>query len=261
MMEKKTLQEIKKALPRGVVRSVMLKTGKQVYKATNVSIVLRVLTQMGIVISEKAPGTLNITKSNRYALLKEKYPKLNLGSIKKEEAKILLVKYYIKAFGPVTEEDIVWWTGLNMTEIRGALAKIQKELSHVKIRGFKRMYLMLKEDYKTFLEFKPLSMRSAVLLPFEDPYTKGYKIRDRLIDPSLEKKVYVGGGVQPTILLDGKIIGIWNREIEGGRGPIKLNIFSPIGKDIERRFVEKAKAIGQIMSDHEVNVELSIHNL
>lgn len=253
----KTLHEIKKALPRDVVRSVALKTGKQVYKATNVSIVLRVLTRIGAVISEKAPGTLSITKGNRYAFLKEKYPRLSLDSIGKEEAKTMLVKCYIEAFGPVTEGDIVWWTGLNATEIKKVLAKIKKELFHVKIRGFKRKYLMLKRDYETFLEFKPSSMHSAVLLPFEDPYTKGYKIRDRLVEPSLEKKVYVGGGVQPTILLDGKIIGTWNRNIEEGRGPIKLNFFSHVKKDLEQEFIEKAKAIGKVMSNQEVNIEVA----
>jgi hypothetical protein len=93
------------------------------------------------------------------------------------------------------------------------------------------------------------------LLPFEDPYTKGYKIRDRLINSTLEKKVYVGGGVQPTILFNGKIIGIWNRSIEEGKGPIKLYFFSQLRKDIERRFIEKAKTIGKMMSNHEVKIE------
>lgn len=144
----KTLQEIKKVLPRDIVRSVALKTGKQVYKATNVSTVLRVLTRMGIVISEKAPGTLSVTKGNRYALLKEKYPGLSLDSIGKEKAKIMLVKRYIEAFGPVTEEDIIWWTGFNTTEIKKMFQKIKKELFHVRIRGFKRKYLMLKRELR-----------------------------------------------------------------------------------------------------------------
>jgi hypothetical protein len=253
--DEKTLQEIKRALPRELVRSVALKAGKQVYKATNVSIILRVLTRQGLVISKKASGTLSITKSNRFALLKEKYPKLNLNSVEKEEAKEMLIKDYIRAFGPVTKEDIAWWTGFNMTELKGTLAKMGKELVHVRIIGFKGNYLMLRRDYEVFVKFKPSTKHSAALLPFEDPYTKGYKIRDRLINSTLEKKVYVGGGVQPTILFNGKIIGIWNRSIEEGKGPIKLYFFSQLRKDIERRFIEKAKTIGKMMSNHEVKIE------
>lgn len=66
--------------------------------------------------------------------------------------------------------------------------------------------------------------------------------------------------MQPTILLDGKIIGTWNRDIEEGKGSIKLNLFSHVGKDLERRLVEKTNAIGKLMSNHEVNIEVCMHN-
>ncbi|MGF3572874.1 MAG: DNA glycosylase AlkZ-like family protein, partial [Candidatus Bathyarchaeia archaeon] len=256
----KTLPEIKRALPKDFVKSVVLKAGKQVYKATNVSVVLRVLTRLGTVISEKAPGALSITKGNRFMLLKEKYPGLNLYSVREEEAKAMLIRSYVKAFGPVAEEDISWWTGFNTAEVKKTLAKMEEELLHIRIRGFERNYLMLREDYEAFIDFKPSTKNSTILLPFEDPYTKGYKIRDRLVDPLLEKKVYVGGGVQPTMLFDGKIIGIWNRSIEEGKGPIKLNFFSCIGKDVEKRFIEKAKAVGKVMSNHDVDVRVSKAN-
>ncbi|MEM2129090.1 MAG: winged helix DNA-binding domain-containing protein [Candidatus Bathyarchaeia archaeon] len=257
----KTIHEIKGNLPRNIVRSVILKSGMQVYRSTNVGIVLQALTRLGVVVSEKDPGALSIIKGNRFSLLKEKYPHLNLNSITKEDARVTLVRSYIKAFGPVAETDIVWWTGFSMTEVKQALAKIEEEILSVKIRGFKRNYLMLKEDYEAFSYFRPLTKPSIALLPYEDPYTKGYKIRDRLIDSSLEKRVYVGGGVQPTILLDGKIIGIWNRSIEEGKGPIKLKFFSRVSEEVEREFVEKAKAIGKLMSTYDVNVEIFYEKL
>ncbi|MEM3823886.1 MAG: crosslink repair DNA glycosylase YcaQ family protein, partial [Candidatus Bathyarchaeia archaeon] len=190
-----------------------------------------------------------------FALLKEKYPGLNLGCVGREEAKVMLVRSYINAFGPVLEEDVVWWTGFSRGEVKEMLAKMEKELLYVKIGGFKGNYLMLKKDYEAFVEFKPSAKHSAVLLPFEDPYTKGYKIRNRLIGSSFEEKAYMGSGVQPTILFDGKIIGTWSRNIEEGRGPIKLRFFSRIDRDIERKFIEKAKAIGKVMSNHDVNIE------
>jgi hypothetical protein len=81
-------------------------------------------------------------------------------------------------------------------------------------------------------------------------------VRDRLVDSGLEKKTYVGGGVLPTILLNGKIIGTWNRNIEEGKEPIKLSFFSHPKKHIEKEIIEKAKIIGRLMSDHEVDVEI-----
>jgi len=251
----KTLPEIRKTLPREMVRSVELKAGKTIYKGTNVKIVLSAMMREGIVISEKGAETLRITKANRYVLFQEIYPNLNLESVSSEEARDMLVKRYVKTFGPVTEEDIKWWTGLSRTSIKEALATMEEELLHVKISNLKREYVMLKNDYEQLVKFKPLETRSISLLPYEDPYTKGYKVRDRIIDEKLEKTVYVGGGVQPTILLNGKIVGTWNRNIEEGRGPIKLRLWQP-EKDVEKEVIQKAKAIGGLMADKEVNVEI-----
>lgn len=252
----KTLSEIRKDVPRDMVRTIELRVGKAIYKRTNVNIVLNAMLLRGIVISEKRPGTLRITEANRHMFLQEIYPKLNLDSIESEEARAMLVKRYVRAFGPVTEEDIAWWTGFNKTDTRKALATIEKELLPVKINGLKRDYLMLETDYEQFVKFKPLETRSVSLLPYEDPYTKGYKVRDRLIDVEHDKKTYVGGGVLPTILLKGVILGTWNRNIEEGKGPIKLTFFLQPEKDVEREVIQKAKAIGRLMTNREISVKI-----
>lgn len=254
--DEKTLPELKKALPKEMVRSVEIKAGKERYKGTNVNIVLSAMMHKGIVISEKGPETLRITKANRFALLKEKYPNLDLESVGSEEAKAMLAKRYVEAFGPVTEDDIAWWTGFSKTEVKSSLATMEKKLLSTKIGGFEKDYLMLKTDYEQFVKFKPLSAHSVLLLPFEDPYTKGYKVRDRLVDSALEKKTYVGGGVLPTILLNGKIIGTWNINIEGGRGPIKLSFFSHSKKHMKKEIIKKAKVTGRLMIGHEVDLEI-----
>jgi hypothetical protein len=252
----KTLPEIKRVLPKKMARSVELRAGKTLYKMTNINIVLNAMMREGIVISEKGAEILSITKANRYMLLQEVYPKLNLECIRSEEAKVMLIKRYISVFGPVREEDINWWTNLSRTQIRNALTLIEEELVHINISGLKTDYVMLKTDYERFVKFKPLETCSVSLLPYEDPYTKGYKVRDRIIDEKLEKTVYVGGGVQPTVLLNGKIVGAWNRNIEGGKGPIKLRFFCQPKKDVENVIIQKAKAIGRLMANQEISVEI-----
>jgi hypothetical protein len=94
------------------------------------------------------------------------------------------------------------------------------------------------------------------LLPYEDPYTKGFKVRGRLIDPDQEKLAYVGGSVEPTVVLDGRIVGTWNRAIEGGAGPIKLHLFEALKGGLKKALVEKAKALGKLMLQEEPLVEL-----
>jgi len=257
----KTLPEIKRALPKSIIRTLELKEGKSIYRMSNLSIALNLLIRQGIIISEKDAGTLSITKANRYMLFKEVYPNLDLESIGVEDAKTMLVRRYIKTFGPVTEEDIAWWTSLSKTDLKKVITTIEKELLRVNIEGFEREYLMLQTDYAQFVKFKPPKTRSVQLLPYEDPYTKGYKIRDRLIDKKYEKNAYVGGGVQPTILLDGKIIGTWNRSMEEGKGPIKLYFFQHPESAIEREVIKKAKSLGKLMANQEVSIKIENRRL
>lgn len=251
----KPLHEIKKALPKEMIRKVERKIGKTTYRSTSLNVVLNVLMRRGMIISEKVWETTRTTEANRYMLFHEIYPNVNLESVESEEARNMLIKRYIKAFGPVTGEDIVWWTGFRKAHIEEALATMKEELVHVKINNLTEEYLMLEKDYEQLAKFKPIEVHSLTLLPYEDPYTKGYKVRDRLIDENLEKTVYVGGGVQPTILLNGKIIGTWNQTIEKGKGPIKLRFFNQPEKDIEKA-LQRAKAIGRLMADQEISVEI-----
>jgi len=252
----KTLKEIKKALPKEIVRSIELRVGRASYKMTNVSVVLNAMMRMGTVTSEKDVETLRLTEANRYMLLQEIYPKLDLNSVGSEDAKAILVRCYIKAFGPVTEEDITWWTGFSKADTTRALAALKQELRRVGIGGVEREYLILETDYEQFLKFKPAECRFLLLLPYEDPYTKGYRLRDRFVDRRLEKRVYIGGGVEPTILLNGKIIGTWNRSIEEGKEPVKLRFFEHFEKEVGEEAIQKAEAVGRLMADQEVVVEI-----
>lgn len=257
----KTLPQIRKALPRGIVRTIELREGKSAYKWTNVKWVLSVMTRSGTVMSEKDAGSLRITKANRYVLFREIYPKLYFDSVSRQEARAMLVERYIKAFGPVTEEDIAWWTGFKKADLKEALETIEKKLLPMKISGSDREYLMSESDFKQLVKFKPLTTSSALLLPYEDPFTKGYKLRERLVEKEHDKKVYVGGGVQPTILLDGKIVGIWNRNVEQGKGPTRLLLFQKLGKNMEKAIIQKAKAIGKLMTNRDTSVEIVQSNV
>ncbi|MFQ6073806.1 MAG: winged helix DNA-binding domain-containing protein [Candidatus Bathyarchaeia archaeon] len=254
----KTLPEIKRALPKGIVKTLERRAGKEVYRMTNLNVALHTMMREGIVGSEKTPRTLRITEANRYFLLEKTYPKLNLESVNPEEAKGMLIQRYIQAFGPVTRNDVAWWTGFTQNETGKVLAAMREELVPVKIAGLKESYLMLQADFNQLTRFHPPEEDSLVLLPYEDPYTKGYKVRERLIDKKLEKTAYRGGGVQPTIVLNGEIVGIWNRDIESGRGPVKLHFFQRVGEGLKKEAIQFGRAIGRLMAvGREVDVRLT----
>lgn len=255
--EGQTLPAIKSALPEGLVRSLERRVGKSVYRMSNVNIVLTTLMRQGLVVSEKFSEPILTRSANRYALIRDAYPQLNLKSIEIEEAKSLLIKLYIRAFGPVTEGDIIWWTGLQKREVDEALATMELDLRQIRIKGYADDYIILETDFKNLGRFKPSRKPSILLLPYEDPYSKGYKVRNRLINPDYESKAYVGSAVEPTLLVDGQIIGTWNRTIEEGKGPIKLTLFKRIKKGVEKTLIRTARAIGKMMGDDDARIEIN----
>jgi hypothetical protein len=212
-----------------------------------------------LVVSEKATEPLLTTAANRYALLAQLYPQLKLEGATREDAMTWLVRRYVGAFGPVLERDITWWIGASKAEIDAALAALGPELRRITIERLPDEYVMLDEDYFQLTRFKAPKTPSMSLLPYEDPYTKGFKVRDRLIDPDHEKLAYVAGGsAEPTVVLDGRIVGTWNRTVEQGRGPISLRLFQPLKGGLRKALVQKAQALGRMMLQEEPSVELVV---
>jgi hypothetical protein len=256
---RKTLPEIKRALPKEIVRSLQLRVGKARYEGTNINIALNSMIRDGIILREKDRGTLSKSDSraNCYMLFEKAYPNLNLDSITGEEARASLLLHYIRSFGPVATEDIMWWTGFTNADMETALRTLEDQLSLVEISGLNRDYWIVRTDYRRYSMFRDLKGRSVILLPYEDPYTKGYKTRDRLVDPDHEREVYPGGEVQPTILSNGKIVGKWTRSLRDERF-VRLIFFEKPERAVEREATKKAKAMAKLISRREPEVQVEI---
>ena len=250
------LRIIKQSISPGLIRTIELPAGKQVARMTNVNVVMTILAQQGKVFSEKYSDPILTRHANRYALMRTVYPKLDLDSISPEDAQTQLVKRYIEVFGPVTEQDILWWTGLNKGLIRSALVALEPELLPIQIKGTKDDYLMLQTEYAQLKRFKAPRAFPVLLLPYEDPYSKGYLLRYRLVKADHEQQVYIRGEAQPTIWVNGKIIGTWNRTFEKPGDPLNLQLFQRIGRSEKTAIMNKAHAMIQMMTDKDGKVVL-----
>ena len=63
-------------------------------------------------------------KRHRYQLFDDVFPDVNLNSLDERAAIVKLVRYYLASFGPVTINDIAWWTGLGKIRIRAAFRSL-----------------------------------------------------------------------------------------------------------------------------------------
>ncbi|WP_053923475.1 DNA glycosylase AlkZ-like family protein [Streptomyces chattanoogensis] len=110
-------------------------------------------------------------------------PAQPLPQIPAVEAKTTLARHYLKAFGPVTADDLKWWTGWNLTDTHRALAATGAQAVELdEAAGY-----LLPEDLDTRLDSPE---PAAALLPGLDPTAMGWRRRDWYLDPDHTRALF-----------------------------------------------------------------------
>jgi hypothetical protein len=152
-------------------------------------------------------------KSNlhTYIRLDEFVPAIDISLIDQREAKKEVVEWYLTAFGPVSEEDITWWTGFKKSDVRQCLSDLEGQLGFLSIVGFDEEYLMLSSQKSSLLKTKVPTIPVVNIFPVLDPYLMGYKLRKRYLNPEDYEYIFDrSGNVTSTITMNGRIVGIWD---------------------------------------------------
>ena len=183
------------------------------------------------------------------------FPDIDLNKLKEKEAAKLLVKQYLSSFGPVTENDISWWTGLGKTKIKQLLKELEKQTLIINISNLKGNFILLKTDKRNLKYFNLSQKRIVNFLPVQDPYIMGYKERERYINPEYYYYVFDrSGNATKTILLDGRVIGVWDFT-EKTEPIVKIYLFKKVGKTLLKRIYSEASRIGKFIADKEVHIK------
>lgn len=162
---------------------------------------------------------------------------------------------YLRAFGPVTEEDIRWWTGYGKTKVQGALNQLLARIDHIKISQLKEDFLMVHSDRVLIQQGRLGDKQTVNLLPGLDPYLMGYKERERYLHQEYNNYVFDrSGNSTSTIVLNGQVGGIWDfTEVTGPT--IKLFFFEEVEGRILKEIYEKAQRIGQFIAEKSVQIK------
>ena len=191
----------------------------------------------------------------KYALFSDYFPNIDLKELNEKEAIGQLVQKYVKSYGPVTENDIAWWTGLIKTEIRNALKSIEKRIEKVKISDLDSTFLILNSDLDLLDKITTSEAETLNLLPELDPYLMGYKERERYIDGKHYIIVFDrSGNITSTIILEGRVIGVWDTE-EKPEPIVKFHLFKSIREDLYNELYSRAERIGQFFFDTTVQIK------
>jgi len=260
----KTIVEIKRDVPRKFSRTIARKTGWRVMKRTKVDEVLNLLVVQGRLQSQAEPSVWNDVKWDGYglrffsAIRKITYSPSQTGPYDTLDtsAKTKLVELYIKRYGPVAIDDIAWWMDLSIKIVANIVEGISDRLVKIRIKGLGQEFLLHEQELDT-LQNLDQEDSSVHFLPFEDPYAKGFKLRQRLIDHDFEGIAYPTGGALPTVLVDGRIVGTWSIIITEHGLRLVIRRFIPLKRVAIERVREEGQRLGGFLT-REMQTEVII---
>ena len=131
-------------------------------------------------------------------------------ALPEEAAYAELVRRYLDAYSPARPEDMAAWSGLPISKIRAAWQRVTYQLMEVEIDGSAAWML---KSHAAWLDEPPIKDQLVCLLPAFDIYLLGYRDRDLALSRQDAKRVNAGGGMlYPTLLLNGRVAGIWKSQ-------------------------------------------------
>ena len=161
-----------------------------------------------------------------YVLLDDWIGPVNFSSLSRNDACEELARRYLSAYGPATPDDMAAWSGLSLTDIRAAWERITRELAEVEIDG--QSAWMLTAHLARLDEFSTETVIVRLLADF-DTYLLGYRSRDRIVEARYAKRINAGGGmIRPVLLVNGQVVGIWDKAIKRHRLNILVTTFEPL---------------------------------
>jgi len=166
-----------------------------------------------------------------------------------------LARRYLAAHGPADLHDFAWWSGLPLSDARTAWDLVQPEVVTITTAG-KHYALLASERDRWSTTSTRMSRPSAHLLPGFDSYVLGYKDRRLTLDPAYVKRVNAGGGMlKPTVVVDGRVVGVWNRAIGRHRLDVTVTPFERLAADVETAIKTEAARLGGFL---EREIELTV---
>jgi hypothetical protein len=145
-------------------------------------------------------------KQPTYTLLDEWAPQVR--KLDQEAALTELTWRYFKGHGPATLQDFVWWSGLKISDAKAGLAMVSARLQSLTVND---------QVYWTHPEAPNSEKKAATvhLLPGFYEYLLGYRDRTASLDPTDAQKIQPGsnGMFSSTIVIDGRVVGTWKREL------------------------------------------------
>ncbi len=248
----KRTSEIKKMLPE--------------FSETFRFLLLAAMAEGKIVRATASHARSNLTT---YTPLKIWMPEVDLTQISINEALTKLICLYIKTFGPVSEEDIVWWLSSAKNPVRESLQELTSEIEEIEIDGL--VHYMEKEDLALAQTLPVGEKQEVFFLPYEDHFPKAFKRREWFLDEEDIQKLFPRnaktywpdkpleiitkgikgmGEIRPSIWVDGRIVGRWEIEpLKKKQYKVVMSLYKNLDSEIEDEIKEKKEELSDFINE------------
>jgi hypothetical protein len=186
---------------------------------------LRKLCDIGVLVRTTSKGW----KGNQfnYALAEHWLDGVTLAPEQIEQARVEVVRRYLRAYGPARLEDAAWWTGLPVADVRRVLELLGREVVKFPVDGLGEGLVTLREVADQTRKGGGAMNASILFLPLWDAYPLGWRDRTRVVEPRFAPWVYDPAGNTTSIIAEeGRCIGLWQFR-DGDSITLEFHIFEP----------------------------------
>jgi hypothetical protein len=177
-------------------------------------------------------------KQPTFVLLDEWVPQAR--DLERDEALAEVSRRYFTSHGPATLQDFAWWSGLPARDARAGLEMVRSELAQEVVDG--KTY-WLSPSTRTAEEPPP----TAHLLPAYDEYTVAYTDRSAVLDHAHDAEAR-GGVLNPVIVVDGQVVGLWKRAYQKESVAITLQPFRKLSDAEHQAIAEAVNRFGRFLN-------------
>ena len=136
-----------------------------------------------------------------------------------------LVERWLRAFGPAPFDDLKWWTGWTVRQLKAALAVL--DVAEVELEGA-TVGLAMADDQDPVGAGDGDDQPWVALLPALDATPMGWKERSWYLGDHREPLFDRSGNIGPTVWVDGRIVGGWGQR---PGGEIAVELLEDIGAE------------------------------
>lgn len=166
-----------------------------------------------------------------YALVDERVAAA--APLARDEALAKLAQRYFHSRGPATLADFAWWSGLTLTDARRGVAAA----------GGLALQPRLGVDLHGPAAPGGRGTTGGVhLLPAFDEYLIAYRDREAVLPPADHRRAVSSNGMfHPVIVAGGRVIGTWQRRVQGDEVRVAARCFAAAGRPTQAAIAKAAR--------------------